>query len=133
MVEHGNLAITFEEKRRVQEADSWHEEIERRLAMAENRDKRAALMVRRVEDGWEFEIRDQGAVSIARKFLELRAGKRAFAPTGGDQMARQLAFTELEYLDRGPGFESAPRPRRLPEWVFASHWWLHCRIETGLK
>ena len=100
-VEHGNLAITFEEKTRLKEADSWHEEIERRLAMAENRDKRAALMVRRVEDGWEFEIRDQGSGFDCSKFLEL-APERAFAPNGrGIAMARQLAFTELEYLDRG--------------------------------
>lgn len=100
-VEHGNLGITFEEKTRLKEQDGWQEEVERRLGLPENLAKRAVLSVRRIEGGWEFEVCDEGEGFDWPRFLEL-APERAFAPNGrGIALARQLAFSELEYLDGG--------------------------------
>lgn len=100
-VEHGNLGISFAEKARLKGRDGWCEEVERRLALPENLTKRVSLSVSRIDNGWEFEIRDQGAGFDWAEFLEL-APERAFAPNGrGIALARQLAFSELEYLDGG--------------------------------
>jgi len=100
-VEHGNLGISFEEKTGLKERDGWHEEVLRRLELPENRAKRATLCVHRIDGGWEFEISDEGKGFDWTRFLEL-APERAFAPNGrGIALARQLAFSELEYLDGG--------------------------------
>lgn len=100
-VEHGNLGISFEEKTSLKEQDGWHEEVMRRLELPENLAKRAVLSLRRIEGAWELEISDEGQGFDWPRYLEL-APERAFAPNGrGIALARQLAFSELEYLDGG--------------------------------
>ncbi|WP_079433196.1 response regulator [Zoogloea sp. LCSB751] len=100
-VEHGNLGIEFSEKSRLRESDSWEEEIARRLALPENRDKVVRLRVRCDDSRWVFEIRDDGEGFDWRKFLDFDP-ERAFAPNGrGIALSRQLAFASLTYLPPG--------------------------------
>lgn len=100
-VEHGNLGIEFSEKSRLRESDSWEEEIARRLALPENRDKVVRLRVRSDDSRWVFEIRDDGEGFDWRKFLDFDP-ERAFAPNGrGIALSRQLAFASLTYLPPG--------------------------------
>ncbi|WP_374480045.1 response regulator [Zoogloea sp.] len=100
-VEHGNLGIEFAEKSRLRETDCWEEEITRRLALPENRDKVVRLRVRCDESRWVFEIRDDGEGFDWRQFLDFDP-ERAFAPNGrGIALSRQLAFASLTYLPPG--------------------------------
>lgn len=100
-VEHGNLGIEFAEKSRLREADRWEEEISRRLALPENRDKVVRLRVRCDDSRWVFEIRDDGEGFDWRQFLDFDP-ERAFAPNGrGIALSRQLAFASLTYLPPG--------------------------------
>ncbi|MBS0357488.1 MAG: response regulator [Proteobacteria bacterium] len=100
-VEHGNLGIEFSEKSRLRESDSWEEEITRRLALPENRDKVVRLRVRSDDSRWVFEIRDDGEGFDWRQFLDFDP-ERAFAPNGrGIALSRQLAFASLTYLPPG--------------------------------
>ena len=100
-IEHGNLGIRFAEKTRLKEADRWLEEVERRLSLPENADKRVRLEVSRLGAEWEFVIEDEGQGFEWQHFLELDP-ERAFAPNGrGIALARQLAFSGLEYEGAG--------------------------------
>lgn len=100
-VEHGNLGISFKEKSRLRENDCWEQEIERRLALPENLDKRVRLTMERGEDGWIVTITDEGSGFEWQSFLEFDP-ERAFAPNGrGIALSRQLAFSSMEYLGNG--------------------------------
>jgi len=100
-VEHGNLGIQFEEKSRLRESGEWEEEVTRRLQMPDYVGRQAKLSISVSDDAWVFLIEDQGDGFDWRNFLEL-APERAFAPNGrGIALARQLAFTSLEYQGTG--------------------------------
>ncbi|GAB4059952.1 response regulator [Uliginosibacterium sediminicola] len=100
-VEHGNLGIDFAEKSRLRHEDRWSEEVERRLALPDNLDKRVRLQLLRQHAHWQITISDDGPGFDWRSFLEV-APERAFAPNGrGIALARKLAFTQLEYLGTG--------------------------------
>jgi CheY-like chemotaxis protein/anti-sigma regulatory factor (Ser/Thr protein kinase) len=100
-IEHGNLGIDFAEKSRLREADCWETEVERRLILPENRDKRVRLRVRREDARWCFEIHDDGVGFDWRRFLEFDP-ERAFAPNGrGIALSKQISFASLTYLPPG--------------------------------
>ncbi|WP_227816634.1 ATP-binding response regulator [Nitrogeniibacter aestuarii] len=100
-VEHGNLGIDFDEKSRLRESGDWEEEVVRRLQMPEYAERQAKLGISVSESAWTFVIEDQGAGFDWHNFLEL-APERAFAPNGrGIALARQLAFSSLEYQGKG--------------------------------
>lgn len=100
-VEHGNLGIDFEEKARLLATGQWHSETQRRLELRENRDK--FVDVRALRSGGEVLvlIRDQGEGFDWPRFLTLDES-RAFYPNGrGIALARQIAFSSLEYRGNG--------------------------------
>lgn len=102
-VEHGNLGITFEEKAELLGTGRWHSTILERLALPENRDKR--VEVRTLRQGREMAviIKDQGPGFDWKQFLTMDEW-RAFYPNGrGIMLAREIAFTSLQY--RGCGNE----------------------------
>lgn len=100
-VEHGNLGIGYEEKSQLMEAGAWQEEVERRLAAPEQAERWALLEIFREEGYLRFTIRDRGEGFDWRGYLELDPA-RAFDSHGrGIAMARMLAFSSLEYRERG--------------------------------
>lgn len=100
-VEHGNLGISYAEKGKLLAADTWREEIERRLAAPEFRERRAELEFSREDAQLRITIRDEGAGFDWGKYLELDP-VRAFDANGrGIALARQLAFASMEY--QAPG------------------------------
>jgi CheY-like chemotaxis protein len=100
-VEHGNLGIDFETKSRLKHEDSWGEEVERRLALPDNEDKRVRLHLQSCGGNWRVTIRDEGDGFDWQSFLEV-APERAFAPNGrGIVLARKLAFSQMNYVGNG--------------------------------
>jgi len=100
-VEHGNLAISYAEKSELCRTNAWQSEIERRLALPEYKLRCAYVRVSRSADALQFSIRDDGAGFWWKEFLELDPA-RAFSPNGrGIALARELAFSHLEY--QAPG------------------------------
>ena len=100
-VEHGNLGIDFAEKSRLREADCWESEIQRRIGLPENRDKKVRFRVRGEIQRWVFEITDDGEGFDWRRFLDFDP-ERAFAPNGrGIALSRQLSFSTLTYIPPG--------------------------------
>lgn len=102
-VEHGNLGITYEEKSSMTDKDEWQREVERRLALPENAEKRVEIRFERDHEAVRFTIRDEGHGFDWTRFLDIDPS-RAFDTHGrGIAMARRLSFTSLDY--RGSGNE----------------------------
>lgn len=100
-VEHGNLAISFDEKTKLLEQHRWTEEIARRLAMPEYACRWVTVEVQRLAGEVRFTIRDEGAGFDWRRYLDIDTA-RAFSPHGrGIALARRLCFDRLVYLGRG--------------------------------
>ncbi|MDB5800114.1 MAG: response regulator [Rhodocyclales bacterium] len=100
-VEHGNLGIDFSTKSRLKHEEAWGREVEHRLALPENQDKRVRLHLQPDDEGWKITISDDGVGFDWQSFLEV-APERAFAPNGrGIVLARKLAFTQMTYKGNG--------------------------------
>ncbi len=102
-VEHGNLGITYEEKSKLSDKDTWMKEINRRKSLLQNQTKRVEVRFERTDALLRFTIRDQGPGFDWKRFLDIEPA-RAFDTHGrGIAMARRLSFSSLEY--RGTGNE----------------------------
>ncbi len=100
-VEHGNLGITYHEKGALIDSDSITQEIERRLALEENRHKYVEVVFKRSPDALVFTIRDQGHGFNWKLYLDFDP-ERVFDPNGrGIAMARTTSFDSIEYLGNG--------------------------------
>ncbi len=100
-VEHGNLGITYEEKKHLMEKDEWSTEIERRILVPENASKKVIVKFERSDNDIRFLIQDQGQGFDWRPFMELST-ERAFDPNGrGIHMARLLSFDSIQYIGKG--------------------------------
>jgi DNA-binding response OmpR family regulator len=100
-VEHGNLGISYEEKTELKEVDDWTQEVERRLALPEHREKHVVLNYERTAHEIRFLVTDQGKGFAWEKFLEI-SPERAFHTHGrGIAIANTLSFKRLEYLGAG--------------------------------
>jgi DNA-binding response OmpR family regulator len=102
-VEHGNLAISYQEKSQLIATGALQEEIARRLSEPTWGERRARIEFERDSEEIRFLLRDQGAGFDWREYLEMRP-ERAFDTHGrGIAMAKMLSFDNLEY--RGTGNE----------------------------
>lgn len=119
-VEHGNLALSYADKTRLKQADSWQAEIDRLAELPENRNKYVRLNYHRSNEKITLRISDQGTGFNWRDFLEMDP-KRAFDPNGrGIALARMLSFSGITYegcgniavatIDHRSGTHSANRP-----------------------
>jgi len=100
-VEHGNLGVTYQEKSLLKWEGDWEEEIRRRLALPQFRDRFATVRVERDEQFLTFTIADQGAGFEWSRFLTFDP-ERAFDPNGrGIAMAGMMSFAALEYQGKG--------------------------------
>lgn len=100
-VEHGNLGISYDEKKSLRLADCWDAEIARRAALPENRGKIVRVELAREPGQIELVVTDEGQGFDWRNYLDLDH-RRAFDPNGrGIAMARMLSFASMEYIEPG--------------------------------
>jgi DNA-binding response OmpR family regulator len=100
-VEHGNLGIAYSEKTQLIMEGRMQEEIDRRLDLAENRDKWAYLSFEANDRFLCVRIKDQGAGFDWRQYLEI-SPERATHPHGrGIATSKLMSFTSVEYLGCG--------------------------------
>jgi CheY-like chemotaxis protein len=100
-IEHGNLGISYAEKSRLKQDDTWEAEILRRQALPEHNRKRARVAMRRNAAEIEFVISDEGSGFDARRYLDFDPA-RAYDLNGrGIAMARMLSFQRIEYVGCG--------------------------------
>ena len=100
-IEHGNLEITYTEKKLLRQNDGWEDEIARRSASAPFSQREASIHIVRTADAVVFTVEDQGKGFDWMRYLEFDP-ERAFDPNGrGIAIAKQVAFGSLEYRGRG--------------------------------
>lgn len=101
-VEHGNLALSYQEKAQLKWEGGWEDEISRRLMLPEYQGRVATIKVERPPlSGVQFTISDQGDGFDWQKFLTFDP-ERAYDPNGrGIAMAKMLSFAAIEYLGKG--------------------------------
>lgn len=100
-IEHGNLAISYQEKGRLLIEGRLTDEIYRRLDEPPWRDRWVAVEVERNGRSINYQIADQGEGFDPSAYLSLDPA-RALDPNGrGIAMARQIAFSHLEYRGKG--------------------------------
>lgn len=112
-VEHGNLEIGYEDKTALNARGELEQEIERRMKLEKNRNKKVQVHLVRDNGLIRVTIRDDGKGFDSTRFL-LIDPIRAFDTHGrGIAMAKLLAFDDLEY--RGTGNEVVATVRTAPQ------------------
>lgn len=100
-VEHGNLAISYDEKGLLNEAGQWAEEVERRLSLPEYAERLVTLTLDRQADQIFISVVDEGAGFDWQGFMEMDPS-RAFDNHGrGIAMANMMSFDEMSYQGKG--------------------------------
>ncbi len=100
-VEHGNLAISYQEKSRLIAEEKWEAEVLHRLTLPENMDKHVTIEFTRDENEITFLITDQGAGFDWQEYMEV-SPKRAFDSHGrGIATANSISLNQIKYLEKG--------------------------------
>jgi len=100
-VEHGNLALSYDDKSQLLEQGTWDEEIARRLADPDFSSRRVRVSCQFDGPSGQVTIEDEGAGFDWQRYLETQP-ERAFDLHGrGISIARQLSFESMEYQGRG--------------------------------
>ena len=99
-IEHGNLGITYEEKKSLLLNGGWQAEITRRLAAPEYRNRFATLEFEATEHAYIVTITDQGQGFDWKKYTHL-SSKRVTDPNGRGIVQAARVFSSMEYQRSG--------------------------------
>ncbi len=100
-VEHGNLAIGYAEKSKLNAAGEWDNEIKRRINLPINRDKHVTIEFSRSDKKINILIIDQGEGFDWHQYMEI-SPSRAFDSHGrGIALANLISFKEVKYIGSG--------------------------------
>ena len=96
-VEHGNLGISYDEKKQLMFEDRWEDEVRHRLTMPEYAGLNATVSVQRGERALAFRITDQGKGFDWTDYLDIDP-KRSLDPNGrGIAMSRRFSFASVDF------------------------------------
>jgi hypothetical protein len=100
-IEHGNLGISYGQKKVWLQTEIWLAELEKRRALPEYQDRAVIAEVRCSDSEVVFRITDQGGGFDWSSYLTFDPA-RACDPNGrGIAMACQVSFSRVEYQGRG--------------------------------
>jgi two-component system cell cycle response regulator len=100
-LEHGNLAIDEEQKLELVRATHWQQEIERRLALPEHRDKHVAVELAVDDDTCRITITDQGEGFDWRRYMKPINAPRDRMKGLGLLMVRHAGFDDIAFNEKG--------------------------------
>ncbi|MCW8982778.1 MAG: response regulator, partial [Gammaproteobacteria bacterium] len=100
-VEHGNLEISYDDKSHLNLTQGWEDEVHRRQELPEYRDRFATVSYQREDNCFSITVRDGGAGFDWERFMEFDASRVLDNHGRGIAIAKNLAFSELEYSDGG--------------------------------
>lgn len=100
-VEHGNLAITYEEKTALSDDGRWKAEIERRLNLPQHRDRYAEVEFERGGETIVITIRDQGEGFDWKRYLEFSPDRSLDNHGRGIAVALAMSFDAVEFRGKG--------------------------------
>jgi CheY-like chemotaxis protein len=100
-IEHGNLAITYDQKTELLNENRLHVEIERRLQLPNYSDRYATVSFARYDKSLVFTITDKGDGFEWEKYLEMSLDRLTHNHGRGIAISKSIAFSALEYQGRG--------------------------------
>lgn len=100
-IEHGNLAISYEEKTSLLMSRQWHTEIENRLRDPRYKERWVTVLYQKNANRIQLTITDEGEGFDWQPFLNIQP-ERVFHLHGrGIAMARRISFDTLDYQNGG--------------------------------
>ncbi|MBF0380292.1 MAG: response regulator [Magnetococcales bacterium] len=100
-IEHGNLGITYAEKKEWLKSGTWDDNFQKRLRMDGNAEKKVCVDFKLTSKEVQFNIRDEGNGFKWKDYMDFDS-KRALDPNGrGIAMARAISFDKIDYSDSG--------------------------------
>ena len=100
-IEHGNLEITYEEKKNLLMKNQWQDEVERRLNLPEYKDKKATLIFKSDQNSYLIHVIDQGKGFDWKKYIDFDTNRMTDPNGRGIAMAAKMSFDEVVYLGAG--------------------------------
>jgi len=102
-VEHGNLEITYEEKKRLLQNDknAWKEEVNKRLNLEKYKDRHATLLFENKDDIITLTIQDCGSGFNHAEFSELTPERSTDVNGRGLVIAKLFSFDKIEFIGCG--------------------------------
>lgn len=100
-IEHGNLAIPYQEKTHLQGEGLWEEELERRLSDPVLGLRAVSVSFERQLHALSFVIEDMGDGFDWRQYLENETASMLSSHGRGILIARKLSFDWMEYRGKG--------------------------------
>ena len=100
-IEHGNLALSYDEKSELIDNGNWREELERRGELSEYKNRKSVVTFRRNEDGLYLKILDEGEGFNWRKYLDIDPARATDNHGRGIAQAKAVSFDELNYNTAG--------------------------------
>jgi len=100
-VEHGNLGISYDEKSKFKNENTWDAEIESRLKDDCYGDRIVNVNAIRTENSVEYLITDEGEGFDWEQYMDFSPERMLDNHGRGIAMANKISFSSLEYLGRG--------------------------------
>ena len=100
-VEHGNLALSYEEKTRALEAGTLEQLLERRRSEEPYKGRRVGVVVRRDREQLTFEVQDGGAGFDWRALPDPMDPTNLLADHGRGVLLARMSVDELSYNEAG--------------------------------
>lgn len=100
-VEHGNLAIDYEDKSKFVQQKRWVEEVEARLLDPKFAERKVTVVFEHKKQGYFLQVTDEGEGFDWQQYLEVDLLRATHNHGRGIAMANMLSFDKLFYNERG--------------------------------
>lgn len=100
-VEHGNLGITYDEKSFLNSSGKWVYEVEQRILLPENADKKVRVRYEKKDNIVELIIKDEGKGFDWKDYMEISPHRATDSHGRGIALSNMMCFDELEFKGCG--------------------------------
>ena len=100
-IEHGNLNISYHNKTQFLNNNCWKQEVERRLSLQENLDKKVTITVSRSESELKLTVKDDGQGFEWKKYMDISPNRVTDNHGRGIALSKLMSFDKIEYKHPG--------------------------------
>ncbi len=100
-VEHGNLAVSADEKKDHIYYNTWDKELHRLVSLPENRDKKVTVSFEKDDVGIKLRVKDEGKGFDWKPYMKLDPDRVTEKHGRGIALANMYSFDTMEYVSPG--------------------------------
>jgi len=100
-VEHGNLGITYSEKSQLMLQNAWLAEVQQRLLLPENKNKKVRVHYQRHTSNITLNIKDEGNGFDWQDYLEIDSTRATDNHGRGIALAKMMSFDDIQFQGSG--------------------------------